>query len=123
MPGQRGSETRQRQKMYTIRWSPEEAQRLEEIAAASGCGKADVLRRLIAYDHSRIIPTRELARQIRAVGNNLNQIAQALNTLQKRGGDLAASTDTLAQLDQVNADFRAAHDIIVAIRTQMENWR
>lgn len=92
MPGQRGSETRQRQKMYTIRWSPEEAQRLEEIAAASGCGKADVLRRLIAYDHSRIIPTRELTRQIAAIGNNLNQIARSINELRARGDDPAASS-------------------------------
>lgn len=123
MPGQRGSETRQRQLMYTIRWSPEEAQRLEEIAAASGCGKADVLRRLIAYDHSRIIPTRELTRQIAAIGNNLNQIARSLNELRARGGVPAASSGTLSQLQKAEADFRHAHDAIVAIRIQMENWR
>lgn len=122
MPGQRGSETRQRQKMYTIRWSPEEAQRLEEIAAASGCDKADVLRRLIAYDHSRIIPTRELTRQIAAIGNNLNQIARSINELRARGDDPAAS-GTLSQLQKAEADFRHAHDAIVAIRIQMENWR
>lgn len=122
MPGQRGSETRQRQKMYTIRWSPEEAQRLEEIAAASGCDKADVLRRLIAYDHSRIIPTRELTRQIAAIGNNLNQIAHSINELRARGDDPASSA-TLLQLQKAEADFRHAHDAIVAIRIQMENWR
>lgn len=122
MPGQRGSETRQRQLMYTIRWSPEEAQRLEEIAAASGCGKADVLRRLIAYDHSRIIPTRELTRQIAAIGNNLNQIARSINELRARDDGLASS-GMLSQLQKAEADFRHAHDAIVAIRIQMENWR
>ncbi|SEJ21206.1 mobilisation protein (MobC) [Sphingomonas sp. OV641] len=123
MPGQRGSETRQRQVMYTIRWSPEEAQRLEEIAAASGCGKADVLRRLIAYDHSRIIPTRELTQQIAAIGNNLNQIARSINQLRARADDRAASSGTLSQLQKAEGDFRHAYDEIVAIRTQMENWR
>lgn len=122
MPGQRGSETRQRQKVYTIRWSPEEAQRLEEIAAASGCGKADVLRRLIAYDHSRIIPTRDLTGQIAAIGNNLNQIARSINELRARGDDPATS-GTLSQLQEAQADFRHVYDAIVAIRTQMENWR
>lgn len=122
MPGQRGSETRQRQLMYTIRWSPEEAQRLEEIAAASGCGKADVLRRLIAYDHSRIIPTRELTLQIAAIGNNLNQIARSINELRARD-DGPASSGMLSQLQKAEAEFRHAHDAIVAIRIQMENWR
>lgn len=123
MPGQRGSETRQRNLMYTIRWSAEEAERLEEIAAASGCGKADVLRRLIAHDHSRIIPTRELTRQIAAIGNNLNQVARAINALLSHGGGPTATSFTLSQLQQVEADFRQAHDAIVAIRIQMENWR
>ncbi len=122
MPGQRGSETRQRQLMYTIRWSPEEAQRLEEIAAASGCGKADVLRRLIAYDHSRIIPTRELTLQIAAIGNNLNQIARSINELRARDSG-PASSGMLSQLQKAEAEFRHAHDAIVAIRIQMENWR
>lgn len=122
MPGQRGSETRQRDHMYTIRWSAAEAKRLDEIVAASACSKADVLRRLVAYDHGRLIPTHDLTRQIHAVGNNLNQITKSIHAL-RLGAGPGGSAATLAQLSLIEADFRKAYDAIVQIQAQMEDGR
>ena len=122
MPGQRGTEVRQRDHMYTIRWSADEANRLDEIVAASGRCKADVLRRLVAHDHACIMPTRDLTRQIAAVGNNLNQIARRINAQPLEGGS-SGPADTLGHLKAIEADFRKALDAIVEIRAQMENWR
>ena len=76
MPGQPGSETRVRTHALATRWSPAEYARLGEIAAYSGCSRAEVLRRLVARDHCNIIPSRELSSNVRRLGNNIDQLVR-----------------------------------------------
>ncbi|GAA4222402.1 hypothetical protein GCM10022253_30820 [Sphingomonas endophytica] len=52
MPGQRGSENRQPNRMFTMRLDDAEWVRLEEIAHHSGVSRADVIRRMLAHDHT-----------------------------------------------------------------------
>lgn len=76
MPGKSGSETRIRTHALATRWSPAEYARLGEIADYSGCSRAEVLRQLVARDHRNIIPSRNLSRDVRRLGNNINQLVR-----------------------------------------------
>ncbi|MEO1968421.1 MAG: plasmid mobilization relaxosome protein MobC [Sphingomonadaceae bacterium] len=82
MPGQTGSETRQRTVVRSTRWSETEFAQLQSIAVASGCSEAEVLRRLVARADKHILITRDLVVAVSRLGSNLNQIARHLN----RGG-------------------------------------
>lgn len=65
--------------IYTCRWSPDEHARLSEVAKFAGCSRPRLLRRLLKRPEKSILATRELARQVRALGSNLNQIARLLD--------------------------------------------
>lgn len=79
MPGQRGTETRIRNIVVPTRWSDEEHAQLRSIAEFSGCSRAETLRRLVRRAGKQIIASRALNADVRRLGNNLNQIARALN--------------------------------------------
>ena len=74
-----GSEQRQRTIALATRWSPEEYDMLNSIADYSGVSRAEVLRQLVARDHRNLIPSRDLTREVRRLGNNANQLARAVN--------------------------------------------
>lgn len=101
MPGQSGTETRQRQIVRSTRWSQQEFERLTELARYSGCSEAELLRRLVNRASRRIIQSRELVIEIRRVGVNLNQIARRLNG----GGPVTA--------DELRTVY---HDLLAAAR-------
>ncbi|MFW2831683.1 plasmid mobilization relaxosome protein MobC [Sphingomonas sp. ID0503] len=79
MPGQRGSEVRQRQNVRTTRWTDLEAAQLTRIADYSGCSEAEVLRRLVARADRNILISRDLVFQVTKLGTNINQIGRRLN--------------------------------------------
>lgn len=79
MPGQRGSETRVRQNVLTTRWSQAELEQLDAITVVMGCSRAETLRRLVRRADKQVLATRALINQVRALGNNTNQIARTLN--------------------------------------------
>lgn len=120
MPGQRGSEKRQRDRMFTMRLDDDEWVRLGEIAHHSGVSRADVIRRMLVHDHSRILPSRALTDAITRIGQNVNQIARALNQLNANGGSTA---NTIAMLIQQHARLQTIVNELVQIRREMERWR
>jgi hypothetical protein len=85
MPGQPGSENRQRQVVRSTRWTEAEFAQLKEVAAESGCTEAELLRRLVKRANKNILITRELVTQVTRLGTNVNQIARRLNA----GGAIA----------------------------------
>ncbi|USI79094.1 plasmid mobilization relaxosome protein MobC [Sphingopyxis sp. USTB-05] len=80
MPGQTGSENRQRQIVRSTRWDAHEFAQLQAVAAYSGCSEAEVLRRLVRRANKRIVISRDLVRAVRQLGNNVNQIARHMNS-------------------------------------------
>ena len=80
MPGQSGTETRQRQIVRSTRWSESEFALLEDVAQYSGCSEAEILRRLVKRSPRQILITRELVASVNRLGSNVNQIARRLNT-------------------------------------------
>lgn len=80
MPGQSGSENRQRTIVRSTRWSEAEFAQLQDIAAASQCSEAEVLRRIVRRRHKNILISRDLVRAVNKVGVNINQIARQLNS-------------------------------------------
>lgn len=80
MPGQTGSENRQRQIVRSTRWDEDEFAQLQAIATYSGCSEAEVLRRLVRRANKRIVISRDLVRAVRQLGNNVNQIARHMNS-------------------------------------------
>ncbi len=120
MPGQRGSENRQRNRMFTMRLDDAEWVRLDEIAHHSGVSRADVIRRMLVHDHSRIVPSRALTDAITRICQNVNQIARALNQLGANGGSVA---DTTSMLLQQHARLQTVVSELVQIRREMERWR
>lgn len=123
MPGQRGSETRQRNKVLPTRWSDAEYAKLNDIAEASGCTMADVLRRLVAHDHTSIIPTQALVSEISRVGNNLNQITRTLNNLGAREGLPTHWDGVLRQLTTEGRALQSIHRDMLDILARMQAWR
>ncbi|MFW2830400.1 plasmid mobilization protein [Sphingomonas sp. ID0503] len=79
MPGQRGTEVRQRQQVRTTRWTVEEAEQLSRLAQYAGCTEAEILRRLVARADRHIVVSRDLVLQVTKLGTNINQIARRLN--------------------------------------------
>ena len=69
------------------RWNPRETLIITQVAAAYNCGKAEVIRNCFRYIISgypaffgdELKELRSLRSEIRKTGNNLNQIAKALN--------------------------------------------
>lgn len=80
MPGQPGSENRQRQIVHPTRWSEDEFALLENVANYSGCTKAEVLRRLVNRSPRQILISRTLVAEVNKMGSNINQIARRLNS-------------------------------------------
>ena len=87
MTNRSGSETRQRTHALVTRWSPDEYARLQEIADHMGWSSAKVLRHLMAQGHRRILPSHELIKQVRRLGNNLNQLTTSVNAGQALPGN------------------------------------
>ena len=79
MPGQRGSESRQKTKTLTTRWTVDEYAYLTQVADLTGCTKAEILRRLVAHAYGSVLPTKALVREIHRIGVNLNQVAKVAN--------------------------------------------
>lgn len=80
MPGQSGSENRQRQIVRSTRWNEQEFAQLHAIAVYSGCSEAEVLRRLVRRANKQIVISRDLVRAVGQLGNNVNQIARRMNS-------------------------------------------
>jgi len=79
-----GSETRQRSRVYTVRFTPQEAETIQRKAADHGHSVAALLRTSLL--HVRLQPSRidrrEVARvlaELGKIGSNVNQIAYHLN--------------------------------------------
>jgi Mobilization protein NikA len=84
MAGRSGSETRQRNQMFTLRLSPAEAATIRKKAAEHGQSVAALVRTSLL--HVRLQPSRldrqEVARvlaELGKIGSNVNQIAYHLN--------------------------------------------
>ncbi len=80
-----GSENRQRNRIFTVRFSPEEADKVQQIARAHGQPVAALIRSSLL--HIRARPSRidalavsRLLGQLGKVGSNINQIAHHLNS-------------------------------------------
>ena len=91
--------------IYTCRWSPDEHARLTEVARFAGCSRPKVLRRLVKRPEKNILATRDLTRQVRALGSNLNQIARLLdNSTPVRRDDLLGTyQEMLAELKAMSS--------------------
>ncbi|MDG5749313.1 plasmid mobilization relaxosome protein MobC [Qipengyuania sp. XHP0207] len=87
MPGQPGSETRFRNHVRTTRWSDQEFEYLQNLAAYSGCSVSELLRRLVVRADRQIIISRGLVHQVTKLGTNVNQIAKKLNSEQPVSAD------------------------------------
>jgi len=79
-----GSETRQRSRVYTVRFTPQEAETVQRKAAAQGHSVAALVRTSLL--HIRLQPSRldrqEVARvlaELGKIGSNVNQIAYHMN--------------------------------------------
>ena len=79
-----GSETRQRSRVYTVRFTPQEAETVQRKAADLGHSVAALVRTSLL--HIRLQPSRldrqEVARvlaELGKIGSNVNQIAYHLN--------------------------------------------
>lgn len=79
-----GSETRQRSRVYTVRFTPQEAETIQRKANAHGHSIAALVRSSLL--HIRLQPSRidrqEVARvlaELGKIGSNVNQIAFHLN--------------------------------------------
>lgn len=79
MPGQSGSEVRIKDRVVRTFWSPEEHNRLADIAAFNDCSRAEVLRRLVDDAAAKIVATRDLSEHVRALGKRLNDVARRIN--------------------------------------------
>ena len=84
MAGRSGSENRQRNLIFTVRFSPEEAAAVRRIAEKHGQSVAAILRSSLL--HVRTRPSRidlqavaRLLGQLGKIGSNINQIAYHLN--------------------------------------------
>ena len=119
-----GSENRQRSKAVRVRVTPDDAERLKQEAAAAGMSVAGYLaagrlsveaaprprmnRRPVSVDTPAL--TQALV-ELNRVGNNLNQIAHALNELLlivQDGGDRRIEL----RIEQLDAAIRAAPDAL-----------
>ena len=120
MPGQRGSENRQRDRVFTLRLNDDEWVHLGEIAHHSGVSRADVIRRMLAHDHSRIVPSRALTEAITRIGQNVNQITKALHQIGRNG---SSGTNTTAMLVEQHGRLQTIVSELVQIRREMERWR
>lgn len=120
MPGQRGSENRQRDRVFTMRFNDDEWVRLGEIAHHSGVSRADVIRRMLAHDHSRIVPSRALTEAITRIGQNVNQITKALHQINTNG---SSGTNATAMLVGQHGRLQTVVSELVQIRREMERWR
>ena len=87
MPGQSGSETRFRNHVRSTRWSDQEFEYLQKLAAYSGCSEPELLRRLVVRADRQIIISRDLVNQVTKLGTNVNQIAKKLNSEQPVSAD------------------------------------
>lgn len=120
MPGQRGSNQRQRNRMFTMRLDDAEWVHLKEIADHSGVSRADVIRRMLAHDHSHIVPSRALTEAITRIGQNVNQITKALHQIGMNGN---SGTNTTAMLVEQHGRLQTVVSELVQIRREMERWR
>ena len=87
MPGQTGTETRFRNHVRSTRWSDQEFEYLQNLAAYSGCSEPELLRRLVVRADRQIIISRDLVNQVTRLGTNVNQIAKKLNSEQPISAD------------------------------------
>src|SRR5665213_2127357 len=73
-----------RTRMLTVRLTPEDHQRLVEAAATGGTTVSGVAERLIVTGRINVAATEQLDPKVMAelgrIGNNLNQIAHAVNS-------------------------------------------
>lgn len=96
-----------RRKTYDVllRLSEAERDHLREQAALSGFNTTQYLRNLIAGEQMRPRPPNEYAeirRQLSAIGNNVNQIARAVNARGfARQEDIEAVTDAKRQIWEI----------------------
>lgn len=94
---------------YNLRLTPSEAEAIR-ARLPDGCTMAQFLRSAALgrpIRHSRIAAQRVIAvGELGRVGNNLNQIARALNEA-RAAGDLAVSTATAEALSQSLDELRA----------------
>ena len=79
MPGQSGSDVRIRQKVVRTFWSPEEHDRLADIAAFNDCSRAEILRQLVDDAAPKMVATHDLTEQVRALGKRLNDVARRIH--------------------------------------------
>jgi hypothetical protein len=119
-----GTATRRRRCQVGVRLTTVERAAVEERAAAAGIGAADYLRRAGLGTGARLrrpAPTvaratldalRALAGQAALIGNNINQVARAVNVAVKAGEevspDVTVVRDVTAALDGLRADLRRA---------------
>ena len=119
-----GTANRRKRCQVGVRLTTTERAAVDERAAAAGIGAADYLRRAGLGTGARLrrpAPTvtratldalRSLAGQAALIGNNLNQVARAVNTALKAGEapspEVAAVRGVEAALDGLRADLRRA---------------
>lgn len=101
MPGQPGSNNRQRQIVLPTRWREDEFALLESAATFSGCSKAEVLRRLVMRSQRQVLITRALVAEVNKIGSNINQIARRLNA------------QSAVQADELTSAYR---ELLLAVR-------
>jgi hypothetical protein len=76
MPGQSGSEIRIRNHVVNSRWDDDELAMLEQLAAATGAGKAETLRQLVRRADRELPTVRATTNTLVRIGNLLARIAQ-----------------------------------------------
>jgi hypothetical protein len=93
-----------------IRVSESERETFKKKASALGISVSDLIRQAVTRPRVRSGHDREIAReknrQLGWIGNNLNQIARAVNTQ----GVINHELDLLKKLDSIQTEIRAALD-------------
>jgi hypothetical protein len=80
-----GSEIRQRNRIFTVRFSPEEADTVQQISRAHGQSVAALVRSSLLHIRTREsrldgLAVSRLLGQLGKIGSNINQIAHHLNS-------------------------------------------
>lgn len=91
---------RKRAYSFLLRLNAAEMQHLDKLCSVAGMPREPMIRNLIMGRNIQARPPdsyRELSRQIAALGNNLNQIARAVNTSGKATDEQLAEVKYIMQ--------------------------
>lgn len=98
-------------KIFTIRFSPEQFDRLSDEARESSMKLGELIRYRLGFES--ISNTRQIIFLLNKTSNNINQIAKGINiaNLTNRVND-SIYTQTLFRLAVVQNDFKLFYDLI-----------